>query len=171
MKNLSPFRQEMQLSGGKDVKLFGGGDGAPCETGNAASSNSANTLSRCKRRKPRPYRSRSEPRQEVRAGLVNRRAHLISSRSDRGPHGEWPPTIAIWNRRWSRCAQCRRDESGVLTLGNVGVPWRLRTAHANQMLLHRSSMEEKKQRIDAARRITRSLGHRGETLEPNVIWR
>jgi hypothetical protein len=57
----------------------------------------------------------------------------------------------------SPCAMQARG-SGVLTLGNVGVPWRWQTTHANQMLLHRSSMEEKKQRIDAARRITRSLG-------------
>jgi len=71
MKNPSPSCQEMQLSGGKDVKLFGDGNEAPCETGNAASSNSANAFSRCKRRKSPPYRSRSEPRQEVRAGLIN----------------------------------------------------------------------------------------------------
>ena len=65
--------------------------------GKAASSNSANTLSRCKRHKPDlAHWSRSEPQQEVRASPVNRRAHLISSRSDRGPHGEGPPTIAIW---------------------------------------------------------------------------
>ena len=96
MQNPSPFRKEVQLSGGEDVKLFGGGDGAPCETGNAASSNSANTLSQCKRWKTPTLQSRSEPRQEVRAGPVNQRAHLISSRSDRGSHGEGPPTIAIW---------------------------------------------------------------------------
>jgi hypothetical protein len=40
--------------------------------------------------------SRSEPQQEVRASRINRRAHLISSRPERGPHGEWPPTITIW---------------------------------------------------------------------------
>ena len=71
----------------------------------------------------------------------------------------------------SLCAMPARG-SGVLTLEHVNVraSWRWRTTHASQVLLQSRRMEEKKQRIDAARRITRSLGHRGETLEANVIW-